>query len=1036
MAMLGRDVYERAYAAAQVGDVDAARTLAEDAAQHGSVEALRLLGLLHGDTPEARQYLQAAAAQDDPYAHALLAQHLLGSGDPIAALQQLRAIAPANLDAFSTHLLARASWLTGDHDTYLALIDEFDVETALQRPLWPSWLYHRGTEIAWANYHLLCLRSKWQQWFAAKVYEVPLPFNLQLVVDHNHPHTLVIGDEIYTSQSHQDLLARIDPYGRELLLQQLTNDLALAKTGGCIAATEWCERAIDLLSWDRELDTGALIRDIINLQILGGDITLHRVLPNRLSITADLANQRGDHFTHEVSLGPESPPPNLHHHEWLSAYLTVPSSPLPKLLAPLSVTLQVVAQWDAPSVPLAIWALLQADRDALTDAGEDLICRWIQYERQGPLANLLGTRVVDVSSSYLSGKDPRLFADPEHNDERILRVWETVVAADARFAHNVLAPILALHRVSGDLPKVRQAILELGDPALTHLLESTPAHGGASSEASSEDSTGDLSALPPRTRNLIDTSVEFLGVAPSSYSPFSDWPTLRDLDLEGASALPVTAHHDIVVAALAREGLLRLDTQEVAGLVERIREITATNEGGDQARLVRSSWHEAIPAEGVPFRATPTATPTAVSPAFLRSSEVSLDALEEVISGPLAHECAEADHDPEFCLRRIAAGNSRIPSEWLSEWARAGDSCLKLGVAANSAATTEELLTLTGDWNLAVRNAVLGRPQLPIGALVTGLAQSYSDENYDGHELVPGYYDWQRMSDDFNRGAADPRVEAIIGLSAEPRLLQDAWLAALTWNHFGDVDHEDDGYVAHFQSTLVRSIVRGASFSPDASWLFDSLIEDLYGQRRIRHSAIEMSHIDGENTTTVVVSTPLNFQASIVASLCQLPYDAQQVFAQTGSWDLRLVLAGKPEITTETLITLYETEIVADAASNYNDHEINAYLAAGLDWEEVWPTDLGLEYDDFANTLHDIADELETAARARAAMHPNFPPALLVEAALSKHGAIRAAAARSPHAMDAMLEKLAVDPDIHVRRGVASNPAASDEIRALAALQE
>lgn len=1032
MAMPVRDIYEQAYAAAQVGDVDASRALAEDAAQQGSVEALRLLGLLHGDTPEARQYLVAAAAQGDPYALTFLAQHHLASGDPIAALQQLRAIAPMHLDAFSIHLLARASWLTDHHDTYLDLIDEFDVEDLLQRPLWPSWLYHRGAEIAWANYHLLCLRSKWQRWFPAKVHEAPLPFNLQLVVDHNHPHTLVIADELYNSQSPQDLVARIDPYGRELLQQQLTKDLALAKRGASIAATEWCEQAIDLLLRDRELDTGAVVRDIINLQILGGDITLHRVLPNRLSITADLVDQGGSHFTHEVSLGPKSPPPNLHHHEWLSPYLTIPATPQPRLLAPLSVTLQTVAQWDASSIPLAIWALLQADRDALTDAGEELICRWIQYGRRGPMANLLATPIKEVSTSYLSGKDPWLLPEPAHNDERVLRVWERVLTTDPRFAHNVLAPILAVHRVSGDLPNVRQAILELGDPTLTHLLESTPARHGAAAETASENSTGSPSALAPGTRSLIDASVEFLGVAPSSTLPFSDWPSVRDLDLEGSSTLPVMAHYDIVVTALAQKGLLRINTIEMAGLVEKLREITATDDVDDQARLVRSSWHEAIPAARATSSATPTSTLSTASPALLQSSEASLDALAEVVFGPLTDECAEADHDPEFCLRRIAAGNPRIPSEWLSEWAGSGDSCLKLGVAANPNTPTEILLLLTEDPDLAVRNSVLARREIPIGVLLRGLTRSYSDENYDGHELVPQYYDAMRMLRDNELGAQQERIRAIMNSCADDALLKEAWSEVLTWYRFDDVNHPDEGYIAAFQANIVKSIITTAA---DTRWIFDSLINQEPSGTHLVCKSVEYTTFDGVVTTTSSQRIPLDFHASVAVALRPVPADVQLHLANAGSWGIRFLMAAKSETTTEALATIFQTE-PGETEASLQDHDMSAYLEAGLVWQELWPSELGLAPIEDVFILADLDEDLKSAALARTVIHANFPSELLARAALSENGAIRAAAARSRHATEELLGKLAVDPDIYVRRGVASNPAASDEIRALAALQE
>lgn len=252
----------------------------------------------------------------------------------------------------------------------------------------------------------------------------------------------------------------------------------------------------------------------------------------------------------------------------------------------------------------------------------------------------------------------------------------------------------------------------------------------------------------------------------------------------------------------------------------------------------------------------------------------------------------------------------------------------------------------------------------------------------------------------------------------------------LNWYRFDTRNHSDDGYIDGFAVDIVKSIIEGAA---DAQWIFDSLVERTSSGTQLSCSLMNYTTFDGVNTTTGQRRVPRDFHASVAVARREIPLDIQSALARAGSWGVRFLIASKPATTSETLAIIFETDPGLDEAS-LEDHDASAYFDAGIDWEQLWPNELGLTPVDDFSVLADLGDDLKSAARARVVLHSNFPSSLLPAAARSENSAIRAAAARSPHASEELLRSLAMDSDVHVRQGVTINPLSSDEIRVIAAL--
>lgn len=415
----------------------------------------------------------------------------------------------------------------------------------------------------------------------------------------------------------------------------------------------------------------------------------------------------------------------------------------------------------------------------------------------------------------------------------------------------------------------------------------------------------------------------------------------------------------------------------------------------------------------------------------LQDIDPSIGTLRLILSDSNTPGCDLPNHDPDRCPRRKAAGNPQMAPDDLSDWAATGDSCLKLGVADNPMSTVEILELLALDDRLPIRNSILDRSELPLRTLILGLLNSWSDENYDDFQSLPAHYDYTKMFRDIERGANESRIKSILEGLASEELLQEAWQTLLTWTDFGDTNHPSDGHMAALAVSFVKNIVTGAR---EPRWIFESLIDSTNGTPQLRTARVNWALHSGSKVVSSAKDAPLVFQASVAVHLRRLPQDLALEFAQACPWDVRLLLALKSETNGQTLATIFETN--PPEFEHFVLDDGSAYFDAGVPWEDLWPTGLGLGSlfeDDYE--LPEQAD-MKSAALGAAAQHPNFPPTLLTDAARNSNPVVRAGTARSVNAPQELLRELALDEAPYVRSGVANNPIAEEGIRALALIQK
>ena len=412
-----------------------------------------------------------------------------------------------------------------------------------------------------------------------------------------------------------------------------------------------------------------------------------------------------------------------------------------------------------------------------------------------------------------------------------------------------------------------------------------------------------------------------------------------------------------------------------------------------------------------------------------QDSDASIATLRLILDDSNTTGCELASHDPDRCRRRRAASNPQIPLEVLSNWAVAGDSCLKLGVADNPNSTVELLESLAQADELPIRNAILGRSELPLGTLITGVVNSWSDENYDDFHSLPLHYDYTKMLRDMERGSNEPRIKSILDGNAPGEVLQEAWRTVLTWTDFGDTNHPSDGHMAALAVNFVKQIVTSTQ---DARWIFESLMDPTEEDPRLLTAVVKGFTYEDAQVTVYTRNEPVVFQAAVAVQHRSLPQESAVDFARACPWDVRLVLALKPETDPETLTAIFESS--PPDYVEFGRPDVSAYFDAGIPWNDMWPTEMGVDsLDDYLEIPEQSI--LRSVALGLASKHPNFPHKLLVDAAHSADPVIRSGAARSLKAPQELLRQLAVDPITYVRQGVAANSGASEETRALAQIQ-